>query len=69
VAVFGEGSHILWTEGYAEAAIQDEKICTQLTERYEVDILCGYSLSGFKGERDAHVFEQICAQHSSVHSG
>jgi DNA-binding NarL/FixJ family response regulator len=69
VVIFGEGSYILWTRGDADAAIQDEKICTELTEKYEVDILCGYSLSGFQRERDAHVFEQICAEHSAVHSG
>ena len=69
VVVFGEGSYILLTEGHAEAAIQDEKICTQLTEEYEVDILCGYSLRGFHGEADAHLFEQIWAEHSAVHSG
>lgn len=74
VVVFGEGSYILWKEGFVEAAIQDEKISTQLienyelTESYEVHILCGYSLGSFQ-DRDVHVFEQICREHSAVHSG
>jgi len=67
VALFGEGSNLLWAEGHAEAAVEAERIGTQLTEKYEVDILCGYALTGLQGERDARVFEQICAEHSAVH--
>jgi hypothetical protein len=68
VALFGEGADLLWRQGNAEAAIQNEKLCNQLTQRYDVDILCGYSLDSFQGGTDTHMFEKICAEHSAVHS-
>jgi DNA-binding response OmpR family regulator len=68
VAVFGEGADLLWKQGNVEAAIQDEKLCNELTRKYDVDILCGYSLGSFQGRIDNHMFEKICAEHSAVHS-
>jgi DNA-binding NarL/FixJ family response regulator len=68
VALFGEGTHLLWAQGNVHAAIQDEKLCNELTKIYEVDILCGYSVENVQGGMDTHLFQQICAQHSAVHS-
>ena len=68
VAVFGEGAHLLWTQGNVHAAIQDEKLCNELTKIYEVDFLCGYSVGSVQGRMDTHLFQQICAQHSAVYS-
>jgi DNA-binding NarL/FixJ family response regulator len=68
VAVFGAGADLLWKQGNVEAAIQDERLCNELTKRYDVDILCGYSLGRFQGGIDNHMFEKICAEHSAVHS-
>jgi DNA-binding response OmpR family regulator len=68
VAVFGEGADLLWKQGNVEAAIQVEQLCNELTKRYDVDILCGYSLGSFQGGIDNHMFEKICAEHSAVHS-
>jgi CheY-like chemotaxis protein len=67
VAVFGESTDLLWKQGNVEAAIQDEKLCNELTKRYDVEILCGYSLGSFQGGTDNHMFEKICAEHSAVH--
>ena len=68
VAVFGEGAHLLWTQGNVHAAIQDEKLCNELTKIYEVDFLCGYSVGSVQDRMDTHLFQQICAQHSAVYS-
>jgi DNA-binding NarL/FixJ family response regulator len=68
VAVFGAGADLLWKQGNVEAAIQNEKLCNELAKRYDVDILCGYSLGSFQGGTDNHMFEKICAEHSAVHS-
>ena len=68
VAVFGEGTHLLWAQGNVHAAIQDEKLCNELTKIYDVDILCGYSVENVQGGMDTHLFQQICAQHSAVYS-
>lgn len=68
VAVFGECVNLLWTQGNAEAAIQMEKLGNQLTQSYDVDILCGYLLSSFRDGQGTHIFERICAEHSLVYS-
>ena len=67
VTVFGEGTHLLWTQGYVDAAIQDEKLCNDLLKIYEVDILCGFSAASIKGRIDTPPFQQICAEHSAVY--
>jgi DNA-binding NarL/FixJ family response regulator len=68
VAIFGEMCHLLWAQGNAEAAIQVEKLGNQLVKTYDVDILCGYSLSSVQGGMDSRVFERICAEHSAVYT-
>ena len=68
VAIFGECVHILWAQGNAEAAIRMEKLGNQLAKTYNVDILCGYSLGSVQGVMESHIFQQICEEHSAVHS-
>src|ERR1700730_1564614 len=68
VALFGEAGDLLWKRGNVEAAIQDEELCNELTKRYDVAILCGYSLGNIKGGKDGEAFQRICAEHSAVHS-
>src|SRR5215469_288337 len=65
VAVFGEGADLLVAQGNVEAAIQDERLCNRLIKMYDVDILCGYSLT--RTPYSHHSYEQVCAQHSAVH--
>jgi UDP-N-acetylenolpyruvoylglucosamine reductase len=68
VAVFGEGAHLLWAQGNAEAAIQVERLSNQLVKTDDVDILCGYSLASVQGGMNSHIFQRICAEHSAVQS-
>jgi DNA-binding NarL/FixJ family response regulator len=69
VAIFGEYVHLLWAEGNSGAAIRVEELSNQLTKTYDVDMLCGYSVSSVEGvAMDAHLFQRICAEHSAVHS-
>ena len=68
VAVFGEGVHLLWAQGNAEAAIQVEGLCNQLAKAYDMDILCGYSIRGVQGGMESSFYEKICAEHSAVYS-
>jgi DNA-binding NarL/FixJ family response regulator len=67
VAIFGEMCHLLWAQGNAGAAIQVEKLGNQLVQTYDLDILCGYSLGSVQ-RMDSHALQQICAEHSAVHS-
>jgi predicted ATP-dependent protease len=68
VALFGEAGDLLWKRGNVEAAIQDEELCNQLTKRYDVAILCGYSLGNIEGGKDGEAFQRICAEHSTVYN-
>jgi DNA-binding NarL/FixJ family response regulator len=60
VTICGECASILWAQGNADAAIQVEQLCNQLTKQYGIDILCGFSLSSFYREEDMQVFQKIC---------
>jgi DNA-binding NarL/FixJ family response regulator len=62
VAICGECASILWAQGKADAAIEVEQLCNQLTKQYEMDILCGFSLSSFYREEDKQVFQRICSK-------
>jgi hypothetical protein len=68
VAIFGELVHLLWAQHNAEAAIQIEKLGNELTKIYDIDVLCGYSLGGVPGGMEAHLYQQISAQHSAIYS-
>jgi hypothetical protein len=68
IAVFGEGVNLVWALHNPEAAIQIEKLSSQLTNSYDVDILCGYARDSILDGIDNHAFRRICAEHSAVHS-
>jgi DNA-binding NarL/FixJ family response regulator len=61
VAICGECGSTLWAQGNADGAIQVEQLCNQLTKRYGMNVLCGFSLSSFYGEEDKETFHRICA--------
>ena len=62
VVICGECASILWAQGNADAAIQLEQLCNQLTRQYRMNILCGFSLSSFYREEDKQIFEKICSE-------
>jgi len=68
VVACGEGTSVLWAEGRADAAIRVEQLWDEVGKTFGVDILCGYALSSFHGEKDEQVFQSICAEHSAVSS-
>jgi two-component system, NarL family, nitrate/nitrite response regulator NarL len=68
VVACGECAPLLWAKGRAEAAIRLEQLFDEVGKTYEMPILCGYPLRGFRCEKDSHVFQRICAVHSGVHS-
>jgi DNA-binding NarL/FixJ family response regulator len=69
VVVFGESVALLQAEGKADATIRFEQFGNDLAKTYKVDILCGYPLRSFHGEKNKDVFQSICAEHSAVYSG
>jgi DNA-binding NarL/FixJ family response regulator len=67
VALFGEAADLLWRRGGLEIVIQDEALGNQLIKRFDVAILCGYSLGNIEGGLDGEAFQRICAEHSAVY--
>jgi len=68
VVLCGEGTSVLWAEGKADAAIRLEQLWDEVGKTFGVDVLCGYALSNFHGEKDEYDFQSICAEHSAVYS-
>jgi DNA-binding NarL/FixJ family response regulator len=68
IAMCGECSPLLLTQGNAEGAIRLEQLCSNLANTHEFDILCAYPSDGFQGERNERAFKTICAEHTAVYS-
>jgi DNA-binding NarL/FixJ family response regulator len=66
VAACGECAPLLRSQGYADAAIRLEQLWDEVARTHDLDILCGYSMKGFRRVRDRPIFEQISAAHSAV---
>ena len=67
VAIGGECDPPLWAID-GEAAIQVEQLWNEIAKKYDVDILCAYSLGSVQHRINDDLFQRICAEHSAVHS-
>jgi DNA-binding NarL/FixJ family response regulator len=65
VRACGECAPFLWTQGKAKAAIEIEHLWDEVAKTYHVDILCGYVLKSGQRERESHIYQRICAAHST----
>ena len=43
-----------------------KKLWNEIAEKYDVDILCGYSLESLRCEEDSYTFHRIREEHSAV---
>ena len=68
VVALGECAPRLWQDGNGAAAVQLEHLWDKLARKYDVRILCGYSLTEPLPAEDQPTFQRICAEHSMVHS-
>jgi DNA-binding response OmpR family regulator len=68
VAACGECAPLLSAQGKAEAAIRLEHLWDEIAKSRGLDVLCAYPLGSFQGGVGSRIFEQICAEHSVVHS-
>jgi len=66
VAMCGEIAPTLWAKGQANAAIWIEHVWDEIVRACDVDLLCGYVLNSFQKERESHIYDRICAEHSAV---
>ena len=68
VAACGESTALLYAQGQAEAAVEMERLLQELTHLYDLDILCGYPIGGFRSAEERSILQRICAEHSAVYS-
>jgi hypothetical protein len=68
VAACGESTALLYAEGHPEAAVEMERLLQEVTLLYDVDILCGYPMGGFRSAEERSILQRICAEHSAVYS-
>ncbi len=66
IAACGECAPLLWAQGKAEAAILLEQLWDEVARIHDLDILCGYRMSGLLREQDSQIHQRICAEHSAV---
>jgi DNA-binding NarL/FixJ family response regulator len=64
VAVCGERAGRLWAEGKTDEAVRLEKLCDDLANTQELDILCVYPLP--HGQEDDPALKSICAEHTTA---
>jgi hypothetical protein len=67
VGIFGECVHLLCAQGNAEAAIQMEKFGNRLFDKFDLRILCAYSLSGLFDLMSGDIFQRVRDEHTVVH--
>lgn len=68
IAACGECAPLLWSHGNSDGALQVEHLWDAIAKTHEVDVLCGYALESFQGGAGSHIFEKVCAAHSTVYS-
>lgn len=68
IAICGECGGLLCAEGNTGAAIQLERVGNDLIRTHNVDIMCGYPISGFQGGENDPSFKSISAQHTTTYS-
>jgi DNA-binding NarL/FixJ family response regulator len=67
VVACGGCATLLWERGNVEGAIRLERLWDEIARSHRVQVLCGYQLATFEGEKGRDTFDRICAEHSAVH--
>jgi DNA-binding NarL/FixJ family response regulator len=67
IGLYGDCVHLLCARGNVEAAIQMEKLANRLFEKFDLRILCAYSVSGLFDIMKGDTFQRIRDEHTMVH--
>jgi hypothetical protein len=57
----------LWSEGREAAAIRLEQLWNDVARTHDLDILCGYPMDT-SGQHNRELVQQLCAEHSAIHT-
>ena len=66
VRAYGEMVNLLSLAANPEAGIRLEELWNDLAAEHSFALLCGYAISNFRDEHDAHRFGEVCRTHSRV---
>src|SRR5262249_39669734 len=68
LAVYGELAVPLLARRNVEAVLQIEQLSNEFAKEYDIDILCTYPVKRSRRKEAGDVLQQICAEHTTVHS-
>lgn len=63
--IFGDALDVLWRRGALQSAILLEQMWNRLRERYDLSVLCGYTVERFNPDAEAQL-RQVCGEHDQV---
>jgi PAS domain S-box-containing protein len=66
VRVFGEMVALLWRDGQRHAALELERLWTDLARSLPFHLACAYPLAGFDGNGDAVAMRRVCDAHDEI---
>jgi signal transduction histidine kinase len=66
VRAYGEMVDVLLEEGNPAAALRLEELWTAYGQVAPLELLCGYSMHGFRGPSQARIFDEVCQAHTLV---
>ncbi len=66
VAAYGELVALLWAEGQHQAALQLERLWSQLAATRRFRLHCAYSMDLFSAGGNSELISQLCAEHTNV---
>lgn len=67
VRAYGEMVNILWEHENKQATFELEALWTDLAQRHNFSLLCGYSMKNFAKENVTGDFSNVCGCHSHVY--
>lgn len=66
ISVFGEVVGLLTTAGNFDAAMQLERLWSEIAQKRSLSLHCAYPASYFQGNENSPEYATLCAQHSSI---
>jgi DNA-binding NarL/FixJ family response regulator len=66
LTIFGEMAVLLCRNGHVEAAVEVERIWSDLTRPLPFLTVCSYPIECFQDERSQRLFSSVCAEHWAV---
>jgi MEDS: MEthanogen/methylotroph, DcmR Sensory domain len=67
VAVAGDGACTMWREVGLDQALRLERLWSELSGTYNLDVLCGYLMTESGDDELPDAFRRVCAEHTAAY--